>query len=85
VHVAEANGSQSRSGLREFGLVLAQLRDMLAAEDSAVVAKEDHHGGMALPQRAQSNFRPCDFGQDNIREPGADRFHHCGIIRDGTG
>jgi hypothetical protein len=34
----------------ELGLVLTQLRDMLAAEDSAVVAKENDHGRIQLPQ-----------------------------------
>jgi len=30
--------------------VLAQLRDMLAAEDSAVVPQEDNYSGIPLPQ-----------------------------------
>jgi len=54
LHVAQANGRQFGSGLREFALVLAQLRDMLAAENSAIVPQEHHHGGTRLPQRSES-------------------------------
>jgi hypothetical protein len=42
VDITEADGSQMRTSLPEGRLVLAQLRDVFAAEDSAVVAKEDH-------------------------------------------
>jgi hypothetical protein len=49
IHVAQPDRRQRGSGLLEFGLVLAQLRDMLAAEDSAVVPQKDNYGGGALP------------------------------------
>lgn len=39
--VAESDGGQARSAVEEGLLVCAQLRDVLAAENSAVVAKED--------------------------------------------
>jgi hypothetical protein len=29
---------------------------VLSAEDSTVMAKEDHHGGPALPQRAEARW-----------------------------
>ena len=40
--VPQANGGKPRSLVFEFVLVFAQLRDMLAAEDSTVVTKEHH-------------------------------------------
>ena len=43
-----------RAFLLEFGFEFAQLRDMLSAEDSTVMAKEDHHGGSTLPQGAET-------------------------------
>ena len=39
--VAESDGGQARSAVEEGLLVFAQLRDVLAAENSAVVAEED--------------------------------------------
>jgi hypothetical protein len=36
--------------------VSAQLRDVLAAEDSAVVTQEDNHRWLAEPQGAQPDF-----------------------------
>ncbi len=50
IRVTESDGSEGGSGLLEFVFVLAQLRDMLAAEDSAVVAQEDHDRRSFLPQ-----------------------------------
>lgn len=52
VHIAEADCGQRGSGLLEFALVFAQLRDVLAAEDSTIVAQKNYHGGMLLPERA---------------------------------
>ena len=42
--------------------VLAQLRDMFAAEDSPVVAEKDDDCGPLLPQRAKPNFTASGFG-----------------------
>jgi hypothetical protein len=56
VHVPEPDRGQSGAGLFELVVVLAQLRDMLAAEDSAVVSQKDNHGGTFLPQRAETDF-----------------------------
>lgn len=51
--VAEADGGQAGSFGAEGGLVFAQLGDVLAAEDSAVVTEEDDDGGRIRPQRAK--------------------------------
>jgi hypothetical protein len=47
--------------------MFAQLRDMLAAEDSAVVAQENDHGGIGCPQRAKPNGRALRVRQRDIR------------------
>jgi hypothetical protein len=66
-HVAQANGGQTGSGLAEFLFVAAQLRDVLAAEDSTVVAQEDNDRGIFLPERAEADIVASRFGQDNVR------------------
>jgi len=48
--ISQADGGQLSALGLELSLVLTQLRDMLAAEDSAVVAKENDHGRIQLPQ-----------------------------------
>jgi len=53
---AKADRCQSGASLIDFLLVAAQLRDVLAAEDSAVVAQEDQHCGTLLPQRAEADL-----------------------------
>ena len=54
--VAEADGGESRVLGTEGLLVFAQLRDVLAAEDSAVVAEEDENCGMRFPERAETDL-----------------------------
>jgi hypothetical protein len=43
--------------------MLAQLRDMLAAEDSAVVTQENDHSRTIGPQRTQTYGLALDIGQ----------------------
>jgi len=78
--VAESDRGQCGSDLPKRVLVLAQLRDVLATEDSAIVPQEDNHGGTALPNRTQPNFTASSFGQHDIREPRTDRPCHPMII-----
>ena len=47
--VSKPHGDQRCGALPESLLVCAQLRDMLPAKDSAVVAQEDNHGWLAEP------------------------------------
>lgn len=49
--VAEADGGQRSAFAVESVLVFAQLRDVLTAEDSAIVTKKDDYRGSFLPQR----------------------------------
>ena len=53
VRIAQADSGQFRAFRLERGFVVAQLRDMLAAEDSAVVAKKNDHSRLQLPQRSE--------------------------------
>ena len=76
VHVSKSDRGQSRPGLLELILVLAQLRDVLAAEDSAVVPQKDNHGGTLLPQRAESHFTAARLWQHELRKLNAERFRH---------
>jgi hypothetical protein len=55
VGVAEADGGEGDAFFAEGLLVFAQLRDVLAAKDSAVVAKENQDGGIVLPERAETD------------------------------
>ena len=48
--VAQSNGGQVGAFPLELFFEFAQLRDMLSAEDSTIVAKEYQHGRCALPQ-----------------------------------
>lgn len=68
VKIAHPNCREIRSARLDFALMLAQLRDVLAAEHSAVVAQEDNDGRFRLPQRAEPNgafagIRENNFGQ----------------------
>ena len=68
MHVAESYRSQCSSGFVNLHLVLAQLRNMLAAENSTVMAEEDHNRGTLLPQRTEAYFLASSLGQHDIRE-----------------
>ena len=66
--IAQTNNSEMSAFLLELGFECAQLRDVLSAEDSTVVAKKDHHCRLAFPQRAEARWlaigvRECDSGQ----------------------
>ena len=61
--VAESDGRQVGAPLAEGLLVCAQLRDVLAAEDSTIVPQEHHSSGLALPKGAEA-----DLGAVRIRQ-----------------
>lgn len=54
--IAQADHGKTRAFSFELGFKFAQLRDVLSAEDSAVVAKEDEHGRSGLPQGAKARW-----------------------------
>ena len=56
--------------------MFAQLRDVLAAKDSAIVAKKNNNRGLALPQRTEANFPAVRVGENDVRELLAETFLH---------
>jgi|GEM_PF-2193599 len=78
VPVAQPDGSQARALLLEFPLVRAQLRGVLPAEHSAVMAEEDHNCGSISPQRAEPDVVAIEIGQNDARQLSAERLLHGG-------
>ena len=54
--IAQANHGKMSAFLLELSFKFAQLRDVLSAENSTVMTKEDHHGRSALPQGAEPRW-----------------------------
>ncbi len=75
-HIAKADSREIGALGSELPLMVAQLRNMLAAEDSSVVAKEDDHRRAAFPQRTKPNFAPISVGKRNIGKRSAERLSH---------
>ena len=59
--VAEPDGRHASACGAEGLLVLAQLRDVLPAEDSAVVPEEDEDGGAGLPKGPEPDLASVDI------------------------
>jgi hypothetical protein len=76
--IAEADGGQRGVFFAEGLLVLAQLRDVLATEDSAVVAKEDEDGGIILPEGAEADGFAEGVGENDAGEALAESIGHEG-------
>ena len=58
--------------------MFAQLRDVLAAEDSAVMAKENQDGGIVFPERAEPDLLAESVGEDDGCELLTEGFGHDG-------
>ena len=56
LQIPQTNSSELRSSGCKFLLMFAQLRDMLAAEYSAIVAEKNNDCGSIGPQRAQAKL-----------------------------
>jgi hypothetical protein len=65
---ATHTSSQSGTFIAECLFVVAQLRDVLAAEDSAVVTEECDYCRPVGPKRAESDGSPFRVRQDDSRE-----------------
>ncbi len=50
--VTQTDGGQARTAILKGIFLITQLRDVLAAEDSTIVAEENQDCGVALPQGA---------------------------------
>jgi hypothetical protein len=76
VSIAEADRGDKGAFVPEGLLVLAQLRDVLAAKDSAIVTKENDNGGLALPQGTETDFAAVGIGKRDVRELTTERIAH---------
>ena len=76
VAVAKADGREGRAFVEEGLLVFAQLRDVLTAKNSSIVAKKNDHSRFVLPQRAQANFLAKGVGENNACKLLAESFPH---------
>jgi len=74
--ISQTDGGKRSTFLSEGRLAFAQLRDMLAAEDSSVVPKEDDHGRTVGPQRTESKFAPVGIGEHDLCQFAAERLLH---------
>lgn len=77
-HVTQSDGGQARTFLAELLFMRAQLRDVFAAENSTIVAQEDHHGRPVGPQRSQAESITGNIGKRNAGQLAAERFSHAG-------
>jgi hypothetical protein len=64
---AESDSGKVRSLLPESLLSVAQLRDMLTAEDSTPVAQKNDHRELVRPERAEPDGLAIDVGQSEGR------------------
>jgi len=76
VSVAKPDGGQQHSLIQKGLLVFAQLRDVLAAKNSAIVPEKNDHGRLVLPQRTETDFPPVAIGKNDICELLAESFLH---------
>lgn len=60
--------------------MFAQLRDVLAAKDSAVMSQKNQNGGLPGPQRAKTNLLPIAIRKGDLCEPAAERIFHASSI-----
>jgi hypothetical protein len=78
VAVAKADGCQGSAFVEKGLLVFAQLRDVLTAKNSSIVAEKNDDRRLALPQRSQANSLARSVGKNNVCEPLAESFQHHG-------
>lgn len=61
--IAQTDRGQLSSFIMETGLVFAQLRDVLATENSAVVPQEHQNRGSSLPKGAKPDLPSTRTGK----------------------
>jgi hypothetical protein len=76
VPVTQADSGELCVFLAEGRFVFAQLRDVLTAEHSTVVAEKYNHGGTFLPQRTEPKFAAVRIRQHDSREARAEGCFH---------
>ena len=76
--ITEADGGEGGTLFAEGLLVLAQLRDVLATEDSTVMAKKDEDGGIVFPEGAEAELVAEGVGENDVGKLLAEGFRHDG-------
>jgi hypothetical protein len=76
--IAQADYGQLSALLFEFFFEFAQLRDVLAAENSTVMAKEDQHCRRIFPERAQARCLAFGVGKSDAGQFAAEGLCHGG-------
>jgi hypothetical protein len=74
--VPQSDGGQPGSLFLECFLVLAQLRDVFTAENSAVVPQKNQHCWTARPQGPENDFPSIAIRKSDLRQRGAKRLFH---------
>jgi hypothetical protein len=74
--VPQSDGGQPGSLLLESLLVLAQLRDVFTAENSAVVPEKNEHRWTTRPQRPENYFSSIAIWKSDRGQLGAKRLFH---------
>jgi hypothetical protein len=74
--IAHPNRSEISSARPDFTLMLAQLRDVLAAKHSAVMTQKNDHGWLRLPQRTEAQGTLVGIGKNDCGQLGAKAFCH---------
>jgi hypothetical protein len=69
VPIAQSNCRDAGSSAPEFCLVFAQLRDVLAAEDSAIVPQKSHHCWRFCPDRSKRELIAFGIRQADACQP----------------
>ena len=72
IAVAQTNGGQVCARILKLRFFFAQLRDVLAAEDSPVVAKENENRRTGFPERAEAQFAAVWVRQNDAGERSAE-------------
>jgi hypothetical protein len=76
--IAHADRREICSTRLDFGLVLAQLRDVLAAKHSAVMTQKNDDRWLRLPQRTESHGTLICIGKNDCGQLRAETF--CGHL-----
>jgi hypothetical protein len=76
--IAQTDDHKLGALLGESLFVLAQLRDVFSAEDSAVMTQEHNYGRSACPKRPEMDRPAVGIGQSQSGQLAAERFWHAG-------
>jgi hypothetical protein len=78
--ITEADRRKNRALLANRWFVLAQLRDVLAAKDSAVVPQEHQNGWLLVPQGSQPDVPSVAVRQRDQLKSAAESIFHASML-----